>query len=437
LKKFVIGFMLGAVFFSSVSYAATSTEVKAYITDFKLKIHGKETPLTNKIVSINGSSYLPVKEISNLLGYQVAWDDKNKTVKIGTEATINSDVPSLSVKVSIPDKALEAIVRRTINKPTGDIYTGDGKNLTGIFDNGEGVKSLEGLQYFSNLKSIQLSQTSVTDLKPLEKMTQLEMLDLYKSNISDISILNGLKNLKSLNLMDNNITDITALSGLVNLETLLLDNNQIRDLKPIKNLKNLQTLSFSNNLITDITPLKELNISNKYRTVNGLLQSNSNLYYQLPTRQTAFRLNSKLYLLEFTSSLGLYVDVNNKLYTNSHELGSIASFISIAYGKYSDSRFMNNNPFVDGVIQPDQSQNFIDYEQKYLNATETYTEGKIYNIDKSKSYPYRMKKNDYLGLIEVNEYQQLIPFSDVMKTLEIKFNVDFDLENKLTIFSFD
>lgn len=68
--KIISAFLCGAVFFSGVSYAA-SGDLIAKITNYKLFINGMEKDLKNKPVVINGTTYLPLREVSQAVGYNV------------------------------------------------------------------------------------------------------------------------------------------------------------------------------------------------------------------------------------------------------------------------------------------------------------------------------------------------------------------------------
>ncbi|RXZ79953.1 hypothetical protein EBB07_20560 [Paenibacillaceae bacterium] len=70
LKKYLAGFVCGALFFSGVSYAA-SGDLTAKITNFKILINGEQQELNNNPVLIDGTTYLPLRDISKTLGYNV------------------------------------------------------------------------------------------------------------------------------------------------------------------------------------------------------------------------------------------------------------------------------------------------------------------------------------------------------------------------------
>ncbi|MZQ74792.1 MAG: hypothetical protein GT589_01360 [Peptoclostridium sp.] len=188
--------------------------------------------------------------------------------------------------IHFADPNLEAVVRGTIGKPTGEIYRSDVQNITELYADLSDIKNIEGVQYLSNLehlglfyndnisdisalsnlsnlKSLQLGNNNIEDLSPLANLTNLERLYLGNNNISDISCLSNLKNLKYLDLHNgkatsynhNDISDISPLSNLTKLEMLHLFNNGISDISALSSLTNLKYLWLGYNNISDYSPI--------------------------------------------------------------------------------------------------------------------------------------------------------------------------------------
>lgn len=129
------------------------------------------------------------------------------------------------------------------------------------------VESLEGLQYATSAKQIDIGYTTykegkrIKDLTPISGLTQLEQLFLKGDGLDDISAISNLTNLYSLWLNENQITDISAVAGMKKLTQLSLIRNQISDITPLTGLNNLRTLDLSHNPIAtlpDMSGLKSL-----------------------------------------------------------------------------------------------------------------------------------------------------------------------------------
>jgi Leucine-rich repeat (LRR) protein len=145
--------------------------------------------------------------------------------------------------ITFPDPVLERKVRENLNKPEGDITQKDAAMVTRLefgtqwredLTGDMMIQSLEGLQYFINLKELSLYLNWVGDLTPIAGLTGLEKLNVDNNGLSDLSPIAGLTNLKSLTFENNNVEDISALSGMTGLETLNLKNNPIADYSPIR-----------------------------------------------------------------------------------------------------------------------------------------------------------------------------------------------------------
>jgi hypothetical protein len=126
-----------------------------------------------------------------------------------------------------------------------------------------GITDITGLEYATNLISLNLRYNQISDISLLSGLTNLTQLYLYDNQISDLSSVSGLTNLRYLEPGNNQISDISALSNLTNLTYLDLNYNQIIDVNALSGLTNLTRLYLSGNQITDISPLSGLtNLTN-------------------------------------------------------------------------------------------------------------------------------------------------------------------------------
>jgi eukaryotic-like serine/threonine-protein kinase len=122
----------------------------------------------------------------------------------------------------------------------------------------------------SELKSMKLWTTAVTDVSFLRAFPSLESLELGTwyariGKLADLSPLRGLR-LKHLDLSRNVIVDLTPLNGLP-LESLCLMVNPVRDLRPLRNSPLKKLILWNTGIddsslpaLNDIKTLRELNI---------------------------------------------------------------------------------------------------------------------------------------------------------------------------------
>jgi len=183
-----------------------------------------------------------ISDYSSVKGYYDNLTDKDFKI---SDSTIPKDT------VIFKDENLEQAVRDKINKPTGDIYKTDVKDVVSLDASDRDIKDISGIEDLTNLQTFDLSHNQISDISVLNCLTDLETLNLSYNEINDISKLRGLSNLQTLNLNNNQISDISAIQGLNNLKALNLSNNKISDISALKGLTNLQTLWLNNNQISD------------------------------------------------------------------------------------------------------------------------------------------------------------------------------------------
>ncbi len=159
--------------------------------------------------------------------------------------------------VSIPDEALERVVRQTIGKFEGAITAADLESITSLTTSSLGAMDLTGLEHATNLATLEFHHTQV-DLSFLARFPNLTRLRIEESRLTDISELSALTGLTHLNLKRNEISDISALASLTNLTTLNLRWNRISDISALASLTSLTELDLARNEISDISPLAGL-----------------------------------------------------------------------------------------------------------------------------------------------------------------------------------
>lgn len=185
--------------------------------------------------------------------------------------------------IPIYNKFLEDAIRRSLQKPEGEITRADLAGLESLYlSTSSFAGNFSGLEYAVNLKKLSLSCDpdfkdisalagltnleeliinqggGVSDLTPLAGLKNLQKLDLYADKVSDLSPLSKLSNLHELIVAGNHIYDVQALADLNNLKRLNLQGVRISDVSPLAGLKELQTLIICNTRVEDISPLSGL-----------------------------------------------------------------------------------------------------------------------------------------------------------------------------------
>ena len=183
---------------------------------------------------------LIVKEYTKNSEYAVSAIKISKNNKALQLISSNVVTPTDCGVVDFPDECMEDLIRRVINKPTGDILGSDLETVT----------TLSSFGYFV---------CAITDMKGIECCVNLRELDLYLNEIRNLSPLEGLQDLTSLKLSLNEIEDISPLSGLANLTMLDLSYNKISRIASLAALGKLINLDLSSNPLENITALSGVN----------------------------------------------------------------------------------------------------------------------------------------------------------------------------------
>lgn len=124
---------------------------------------------------------------------------------------------------------------RSCIKETGIVDT----SLQGLDCSGRGISSVQGLEQFGDLRTLNLSQNQLRDLDGIEKLHYLYALDVSYNQLTDLDALQGLTYLHTLDASHNQITELSALEN-SNLKRLYVKNNNL-------------SLSFiSNRLLTQV-----------------------------------------------------------------------------------------------------------------------------------------------------------------------------------------
>ncbi len=176
--------------------------------------------------------------------------------------------------VYFPDEKFEMAIRQAVNKPTGDILESDLLNLT-YLNVSATYLDIEGIQYFTNLTSLELSGDYIGKTSAITELTGLTSLSVKDSHLSDINFVAGLTGLTSLTIIDCPISDLSDVAELTNLTSLTVNDTAIilfynpmedvvvyaaaiSDLSAVAGLTDLTSLDFSGNGTKDISAVAGL-----------------------------------------------------------------------------------------------------------------------------------------------------------------------------------
>ena len=260
--------------------------------------------------------------------------------------------------VDIPDASLRAIIAYSLGKARGATITrAEMASLTVLEAQKLNISDLKGLEFATNLISLDLNSNSITDLSPLSNLTNLTSLNLDNNSFSDIApSLSNLTNLTSLSLVNSSISEVAPLSNLTNLTFLSLVANPISDLSPLSNLTNLTSLWLFHCTITDLSPLsnltslRELQLGNSIFPIsiyNNSITDISALSGLTSLTTLGLEANSITDLAPLVENTGL--GEGDRVFVNNNPLSatSINKYIPALQSRGVDVRFGASKPAVE------------------------------------------------------------------------------------------
>lgn len=142
MKKFVMGLVFGLVLAISFSVMANSKIVAQYFNP-TITVDGHKVNLKSKPVTINGTTYLPMRDLAETLNYNVQYDASSKTIKLNKNSSGITKPPIKDLNyLTIPQLEKE-----------GFTFTFDNKGLT-IERNGVSMdinqSSLDNWKYYGS-----------------------------------------------------------------------------------------------------------------------------------------------------------------------------------------------------------------------------------------------------------------------------------------------
>jgi Domain of unknown function (DUF5011)/Leucine Rich repeats (2 copies) len=194
------------------------------------------------------------------ISYNVTDSSGNEAEEVVRTITVVDDISSF-----INDD-LEKVIRFYLEKPEGKLTKMDCAKIINLIAINSELTSLDGIQYLTNLKTLDLSNNQIADLSPLAKLANLEKLNLTNNLVTDLTPVSKLTTLKWLSIQYNDVTDVSPLKNLTSLYHLNLANNEIFDISQLNKLNKLEVFRLEYNNIDNIGIIKSLHLNGAFRS---------------------------------------------------------------------------------------------------------------------------------------------------------------------------
>lgn len=206
MRKFVSGLVIGILLTSTLVFSfANIDEIKAVFGNFNFVINGEKVSLQTQPIVVNGSTYLPVREIAKLLGYEVDYDSNSKTIILES----NTQIDLLANLEKAKDKSIAESI---------DLYSkyqNEIEDLLKIADDA--------------YKVLLSSSSSINDYVIAKKNIEQALEDIYRLSVYNEEICN----ISEFMYAAHYLTHLESLSDLI------IRKSESPDLKSISNNINL------------------------------------------------------------------------------------------------------------------------------------------------------------------------------------------------------
>jgi hypothetical protein len=232
MKKFILGFLMGAMLFSILPVNAAVQQYILKKSTVKLMINGEEYKnLTLPVLLMNpGYNYLPAvsfRDIAKLMGAEFVYQNTNNTININTKpdnSVITSSTNPVSSKeitfesISSPQSGLDKLLTKDNIKFTNmNSRWYDGDSYTGASSMGAGIKKVTiDFKKAVNIKELYTySQDTIYKFEFIDSSNKAQYMffptsDIVNSYYKDIFNENLLKNRCKVDLKNINRVNITV-----------------------------------------------------------------------------------------------------------------------------------------------------------------------------------------------------------------------------------
>eukprot|EP00339_Tiarina_fusa_P019828 CAMPEP_0117003960 /NCGR_PEP_ID=MMETSP0472-20121206/5105_1 /TAXON_ID=693140 ORGANISM="Tiarina fusus, Strain LIS" /NCGR_SAMPLE_ID=MMETSP0472 /ASSEMBLY_ACC=CAM_ASM_000603 /LENGTH=179 /DNA_ID=CAMNT_0004704781 /DNA_START=23 /DNA_END=559 /DNA_ORIENTATION=- len=151
------------------------------------------------------------------------------------------------------------------------------------------IQTMEGLEDFTHLTTLELYDNMVNELKCLEECGRyLKVLDMSYNVVRDLAPVSVCENLTELYIANNKLKEITGLHTLKQLKKIDLGANRIRVMEGLEQLTNLEELWLGKNKIEEIQGLETLTKLRRLDVQSNRLTKIENLTAQVETLEELY-----------------------------------------------------------------------------------------------------------------------------------------------------
>lgn len=324
----------------------------------------------------------------NLAGCKSQENDNNTTgtviqttTQLDSSQEINSYSDTCEVKLN---PYIEQVVRNYKHLNDSDFIT---KAMLEEFEEfrivGEPIEDLTGIEYFVNVKDIEISHGRLKDASALGKLPKLETVNLNFNYIEEIPDLSACENIKELNMSYNMVRDISPLNNYKHLDYVNLCRNKIFSIEPLKDNHSIDAIQLCENCVMDFASIKD-NEDMKTAIYNGGMYEYEDAMYlenltkdivDEITRDCESDIEKEAAIAVYIQNISCYVDNNAKHAEFAYEILVNHEGVCVNYAEAYCMLARRANLNCEMIYSEDHAWNVVNIDGQWYHVDALWDQG--------------------------------------------------------------
>lgn len=217
---------------------------------FGKELRINDTIPLKSIIQVNETDFIYSYPILSVVdGDTLASDWKEVVVRKGLDE-FYAKMKGLVMMQSVDVSGIKTI---TTLEPLGELSELQTLNISGT-----NISDLSPLRNSNKLKVLKAGNTRIEDLSPLKYDILLEELDITRTDVKSLAVLQTLNKLEKLNFSFTQVNTLEDVKNCPQMAYLAAEGCKINTLQPLTELKNIVSLNISSTSVRDLTPISHL-----------------------------------------------------------------------------------------------------------------------------------------------------------------------------------
>lgn len=133
MKKFISGLLIGGIVMTSATaFASNVVTMQATYSVKSLVVNGVDTGKGNTAFVSNGTTYVPLRTVSDALGNDISWDSNTKTIYVNSKGSASTGSSGEPTDLPTSNGSVATLPTPTPAPPVNNGSTWNGQKLVSI-----------------------------------------------------------------------------------------------------------------------------------------------------------------------------------------------------------------------------------------------------------------------------------------------------------------